>query len=254
MEMVEENQSRRRGVFILPHLLTTANLFCGFYAVVAAFNQDFDKAALAIVVAFFLDGLDGRIARATRTTSHFGIEYDSLSDLVAFGVAPAMLAFSWALVSSGRFGWLAAFLYTACGALRLARFNVQAYKKSLKYFRGLPVPAAAGLIVTIVLFCSEMGWEHGPPKGVMLVTLYVLSFLMVSNIPYRSFKDADFVRRRPFQSLVASVLLLVIVFAYPPVTLFLLALGYVISGPLGLLRAIRRVAASKEDAGEAQSN
>lgn len=250
----KNSEAPRRGVFILPHLLTAANLFFGFYALLAAFHQDFHRAAIAIVASFLLDGLDGRIARATRTTSHFGIEFDSLSDLVAFGVAPAMLIFSWALTSTGRLGWLAAFLYMACGALRLARFNVQSYKTSLNYFRGLPIPAAAGLIATIVLFCPEVGWGHGPPKGLMVATLYALSFLMVSNIPYKGFKDADFVRRKPFQSLVVSVLLLVVILIYPPITLFVLAFAYVISGPLGLLRGFKRVAVPEERAEEIQSH
>ncbi len=225
----------RRGVYLLPNLLTTASLFCGFYALVAVLHQDFHRAALAVVASFLFDGLDGRVARATRTSSAFGLEYDSLADLVAFGVAPAALAFSWALGHSGRLGWLAAFLYTACGALRLARFNVQASKGRMDRFQGLPIPAAAGLIAAMVLLWGEVGWQAEPPGVAVLGTLYVLSFLMVSNIPYRSFKDTALVRRRPFQTLVASVLLLVVILLHPPVTLFAMAVTYVLSGPVGLL-------------------
>lgn len=239
----------RRGVYILPNLLTTASLFCGFYGLVAVFHQDFHRAALAVVASFLFDGLDGRIARATRTTSPFGLEYDSLADLVAFGVTPAVLVFLWALAPVGRLGWLAAFLYTACGALRLARFNVEAKKTTITHFRGLPIPAAAGLIATMVLLWGRLGLEQEPPGALMLGTLYLLSFLMVSNIPYRSFKDMALLRQKPFQTLVASVLLLVVILIYPPVTLFLLASAYVISGPVGLIPGIRKAPVPKEEPG-----
>jgi CDP-diacylglycerol--serine O-phosphatidyltransferase len=245
---LKANRPPRRGVYILPNLLTTASLFCGFYSIVAALQQDFHRAALAVLAAFFFDGLDGRIARATRTTSQFGVEYDSLSDLVAFGVAPAVLAMSWALTSSGRLGWLAAFLYTACGALRLARFNVQLNKVPKGRFRGLPIPAAAGLVATLVLFSGEVGWEPAPPYAVMLVILYGLSFLMVSAVPYQSFKDMELVRQKPFQVLVASVLLLVVILMHPSITLFLVSLAYVLSGPAGLVLHLKKVPAAQEGA------
>jgi CDP-diacylglycerol--serine O-phosphatidyltransferase len=234
------NRPPRKGFYILPNLMTTASLFCGFYALVAAIQNDFQRAALAVLASFFFDGLDGRIARATRTTSQFGVEYDSLADLVAFGVAPAVLAFMWALTDAGRLGWLAAFLFTACGALRLARFNIQTQKGPLGHFRGLPIPAAAGFVATMVLFSGEMGLAKDIPQWVVLVALYALSFLMVSSIPYQSFKDMEVVRQKPFQVLVASVLLLVVILAHPPVTLFLLSLAYVVSGPVGLLRHLKK--------------
>lgn len=233
----------RRGFYILPNLMTTASLFCGFYALVAAIHQDFEKASLAVLASFFFDGLDGRVARATRTTSQFGVEYDSLSDLVAFGVAPAILAFTWALSQTGRLGWLAAFLFVACGALRLARFNTISLKGGLGYFKGLPIPAAAGFVATMVLFARELDLEGKIPLGVILGALYVLSFLMVSGIRYQSFKDMEVVKQKPFQSLVLCVLLLVVVLANPPVTLFLLSLAYVISGPAW---AVKRLVSAKE--------
>ncbi len=228
----------RRGFYILPNLMTTASLFCGFYGLVAAIHQDFEKAALAVLASFFFDGLDGRVARATRTTSQFGVEYDSLADLVAFGVAPAVLAFTWALSQAGRLGWLAAFLFVACGALRLARFNTISLKGGLGYFKGLPIPAAAGFVATMVLFSRELELEGKIPLGLVLGALYVLSFLMVSGIRYQSFKDMEVVRERPFQSLVLCVLLLVVVLANPPVTLFLLCSAYVLSGPLGAAKRL----------------
>ncbi len=244
------NRPPRRGVYILPNLLTTASLFCGFYGIVASLQQDFHRAALAVLASFFFDGLDGRIARATRTTSQFGVEYDSLADLVAFGVTPAVMAMSWALTPSGRLGWLAAFLYTACGALRLARFNVQIHNVPKGRFRGLPIPAAAGLIATLVLFSGEVGWEPAPPYGVMLGILYGLSFLMVSAVPYYSFKEMELFRQKPFQVLVASVLLLVVVLIQPSITLFLLSLAYVLSGPVGLVRHLRKRPADQEQAAQ----
>lgn len=228
----------RRGFYLLPNLMTTASLFCGFYGLVAAIRYDFERAAVAVLASFFFDGLDGRIARATRTTSQFGVQYDSLADLVAFGVAPAVLAFTWALGDAGRIGWLAAFLFVACGALRLARFNTQAQKGPLGHFKGLPIPAAAALVATMVLFTHGLNLEGRIPAVLVLGTLYVLSFLMVSGIGYQSFKDMEVVRRKPFQTLVLCVLLLVVILANPPVTLFLLSMVYVLSGPVGLLRRV----------------
>ena len=242
----KKKRTPKRGVYILPNLLTTASLFCGVYALICAFNHQYQHAALAILASFFLDGLDGRIARVTRTTSQFGVEYDSLADLVAFGVAPAALAFSWAMAPTGRFGWLAACLYIACGALRLARFNVQSEKKRSTHFSGLPIPAAAGLIVSIVLFGGEMGWAQGPPRGVLIGVLYLLSFLMVSNIPYPSFKDIPLLRRKPFHTLVGCVLLLAVILVYPPVTLLCMASAYVLSGPMGMIIGIRRAPVAEE--------
>lgn len=228
----------KKGFYILPNLMTTASLFCGFYALVAAIHQDFEKAPLAVLASFLFDGLDGRVARATRTTSQFGVEYDSLSDLVAFGVAPAVLAFTWALSQAGRLGWLAAFLFVACGALRLARFNTISLKGGLGYFKGLPIPAAAGFVATMVLFTRELDLEGKIPAGLVLGALYVLSFLMVSGIRYQSFKDMEVVKQKPFQSLVLCVLLLVVVLANPPVTLFLLSLAYVLSGPAWAIKRL----------------
>ena len=234
-------------MYILPNLMTTASLFCGFLAILSAYNHRFNEAAMTVIAAFFFDGLDGRIARATRTTSDFGIQYDSLADLISFGVAPAFLMYCWALESAGRLGWLAAFLFTTCGALRLARFNVQTKASSSHYFKGLPIPAAASVVAGLVLFGGEIGWYERPPYMPVVLMLYILSFLMVSNIPYYSFKKMTYFRRKPFQALVGCVLVLIVIVAYPPVTLFSIAVAYTVSGPLGFLLHLRRVPVPKEE-------
>jgi len=179
----------RKGIYILPNLFTTGNLFCGFWAIVSVFQEQFFYAAVAILLASVFDVLDGKVARLSGATSKFGIQYDSLADLISFGVAPSLLAFSWALRPYGRFGWLAAFLFVVCGALRLARFNVMASSGETKYFKGLPIPAAASMIaLTILLYLRliETGWVK---DIVILVMIYILAFLMVSTIRYFSFKE-----------------------------------------------------------------
>lgn len=223
-----------KGIAILPSLFTSANLFCGFYAVVAALKGDFYRAAAAILIALVLDGLDGKIARYTRTTSRFGVEYDSLADLVSFGMAPAILAYVWALMPVGRLGWLAAFLFVACGALRLARFNTQVEVVDKRYFVGLPIPAAATFVATGIILARDVDLPVAP-HVLALVALYGLSFLMVSTIRYFSFKSFDLFQRRPFNTLVAVLLVLVVVAMEPHFMIFVLVLGYVVSGPLLLL-------------------
>jgi CDP-diacylglycerol---serine O-phosphatidyltransferase len=226
----------RRGIYLLPNLMTALNLFCGFYAVVASINGKFVLAAYAIVIAGIFDNLDGKIARATRSTSRFGVEFDSLADLISFGMAPAVMMYLWALDSLGRIGWLAAFLFVACGALRLARFNTQTGTVSSDYFVGLPIPAGAGMNAAIVLFCHRIGIESQAFPLVFLVMLYMLSFLMVSTIPYYSFKKAALFRNRNFNVLVTAILIFIFIAAQPPIALFLIGSAYVISGPLGSLK------------------
>ncbi|HEY5594245.1 MAG TPA: CDP-diacylglycerol--serine O-phosphatidyltransferase, partial [Nitrospiria bacterium] len=180
----------RRGIYLIPNLLTTGNLFSGYYAIIAVFNANYLYAAMAILLAMAFDVLDGKSARLTKSTSRFGVEYDSLADLVSFGVAPGLLIYSWALSSYGRIGWIAAFLYVVCGALRLARFNVQVGSVESKHFVGLPIPAAAGVIASLVVLDQhilQMGTEIKPL--LILGFIYVLAFLMVSSFRYRSFKD-----------------------------------------------------------------
>jgi CDP-diacylglycerol---serine O-phosphatidyltransferase len=235
-----KRKDRRRGIYVLPNLVTTASLFCGFYAVISAIQGNFYHAALSILIAAVLDGLDGRIARITRTTSAFGIQYDSLSDLIAFGLAPAVLVFLWALKPFDRFGWMAAFLYLVCGALRLARFNVHAGQGPNHYFVGLPIPAAASIVATTILFIYQVGGTGSAGYLSVLIMIYVLSFLMVSNIPYPSFKGMKLAERRSFNFLVAVVLVFVLIAIEPFLMLSVGILGYVLSGPILLVVHLKK--------------
>ncbi len=218
-----EDQGRRWGmyIYILPNLMTTGNLFCGFFASIQAIQGRFVWAAYAIVVAAIFDQLDGRLARLTRSTSKFGAEYDSLCDLVSFGMAPAIMMFQWALQPFGRIGWVACFLYVACGALRLARFNVQHGIVEKSYFQGLPIPMAAGIIASAVLFFTELDWN--PSENWFLLGLMtLLAFVMVSSFRYRSFKDIDLKERLHFQYLILGVIVFVVVVLKHEVMLFVL--------------------------------
>ena len=222
----------KKGIYILPNLFTTASLFCGFYAIIASTRGDFFPAAVSILIAGVLDGLDGRIARFTNTTSKFGSEYDSLSDLVSFGVAPAILAYTWALLPFGRYGWLAAFLFVACGALRLARFNIQIGIIESRVFNGLPIPAAAFVIASSVMFFYYTGGTVHFYNISILLTVVALALLMVSNVKYYSFKDLDYFSRKPFITLVLVLLIFVVIVLEPPLMIFTFAVGYGISGPV----------------------
>jgi CDP-diacylglycerol--serine O-phosphatidyltransferase len=228
----KDEMQKTKMMHPLPCLFTTASLFCGFYAIISAVNGNFLNSAVAIIIAGIFDGIDGRVARLTKTTSTFGMEYDSLSDLVSFGAAPAVLAYIWALEPYGRYGWLAAFLYVATTALRLARFNTLTLEKSPKDFVGLPCPAAAGMIATTVLFSRFLGATDTVKHVSILILVYLLSYLMVSNIRYMSFKHPAAYRKKTFQVLVAMVLLMILVATEPPVTLFIMGSIYVLSGPV----------------------
>lgn len=208
------------------------SLFAGFYSLIATYGGQFKKAAIAIIAAVILDGLDGKIARATRTTSRFGVEYDSLADLVSFGVAPGFLIYAWALSPYGRIGWLASFLYVVCGALRLARFNVQVDTLEKKTFNGLPIPAAATLVASVILLFNYLGGMGTYRHIAVVVAIYILAFLMVSNIKYASFKDLEPFKKRPFNTLVAFVLLLILLLSEPEIMIFALSLIYIMSGPV----------------------
>ena len=246
----KRDRRRIRGVFLLPNLITTGSLFAGFFAVVAAMDGRFVAAAWAIFIALLLDGLDGRIARMTHSTSSFGVQYDSLADLVSFGVAPALLVYLWALKPFKQFGWVAAFLFVVCGALRLARFNVQSGSMDPRYFNGLPIPAAAMVIATAIAFYYQIG-EWAPEKDkLILVMIYGLSFLMVSNIKYFSFKKVDLFKRHPFQTLVAAVLLFVAVAMAPELMGFPLMVTYVSSGLISTYLYYRRPPLPEKEEGE----
>ena len=223
-------------IYILPNLITTMNLFFGFLAVIQAIKGEYVFAAYAIVAAAIFDTLDGRVARMTQSMSKFGAEYDSLCDLVSFGVAPAVLLYLWALQPFGRVGWLAAFLFTACGALRLARFNVQANIIEKAYFQGLPIPMAAGIVASSVLAFKDLEWDALGNIGLLAMTV-LLAFVMVSTFRYRSFKDFDLKHRLPFRYVVIGVGLIIVVAIRPEVMLFAVFMLYAVLGFIfGLLR------------------
>ena len=226
------SRSLRRGVYVLPSLITTAGLFSGFYSVITSFRGDFFTAAVAVLIANVFDILDGRVARLTNTTSRFGIEYDSLADLVAFGVAPGILVYRWALEPWGSWGWLAASLYVTCGALRLARFNVQYDNAEKRHFVGLPIPAAAEVIASTVLLYYYLGGEGVTHKhALLLLVTYALAGLMVSNVKYFSFKETGLYRRQPFWMLIAVIVVLTLLIAEPQIMLFAGFSLYASSGP-----------------------
>ncbi|MDY6905776.1 MAG: CDP-diacylglycerol--serine O-phosphatidyltransferase [Thermodesulfobacteriota bacterium] len=240
----QEKERLRRGIYVLPNLFTTLNLFCGFFAVMAAIEGQFTKSALYILAGMIFDTLDGKVARATRTTSRFGIEYDSLADLISFGLAPGIMVYLWILKPFGKLGWLAALLFLACGALRLARFNTNINAVPSDHFTGLPIPAAAGTMAAIVLFSGKLGFTGDSMNiyiaGIILGGMYALSFLMVSAMKYTSFKTMPpiLVRAKHFNLLVTAVLLLVFIVQEPVVAIFTLMLLYIVSGPLLSVRRL----------------
>lgn len=228
---VDQEKPKRLAmhIYVLPNLVTTGNLFFGFYAIIQAFKGDFMKAAYAIVAAAVFDLLDGRLARLTRSTSKFGAEYDSLCDLVSFGVAPAVMLYTWALHPFGRLGWIACFIFVACGALRLARFNVQATVIEKAYFQGLPIPMAAGIVASSVLALNDLGMDATGQVGILAMA-YLLAFVMVSTFRYRSFKDLDLKERLPFRYLIFGVIIISVVAYRPEVNLFILFMIYAVLG------------------------
>ncbi len=244
-----KKNKKRRGIYVLPNMFTTVSLFFGFLSIISSLNNEFEKAAISILISCIFDILDGRIARLTNTTSQFGLEYDSLSDLVSFGVAPVIFLFKWTLQSFGRLGWLACFMYLACGALRLARFNVYAKsERDVSYFKGLPIPAAASFISAMFLFGEAIKKSWNP--AFILISVYVLSFLMVSNIRYVSLKGDEFKYKRPFDILVTIVLVFVLVAYKPRLFIPIFIAAYVLSGPvftLYNLAVTKRIAVIERD-------
>lgn len=230
--MTPEARKTRRTVYLVPNLLTTTALFAGFYAIVAAINGNFSNAAVGIFVAMVFDGLDGRVARLTHTQSEFGANYDSMSDLIAFGLAPALVAFLWSLENMNQVGWGAAFVYTAAAALRLARFNVQLGSVDKKYFIGLASPAAAAMVAGTIWAFNEMGFQGEELSWLMVVLVPGLGCLMVSNIRYYSFKDIGLRGSIPFTAVLLVILAFVVVAVDPPIVLLLLFIGYAASGPV----------------------
>jgi CDP-diacylglycerol--serine O-phosphatidyltransferase len=241
----------RKGIYILPNTLTLCGMLLGFYSILASLKGNYLHAAWGILFAMVFDGLDGWVARLTHSTTRFGIELDSLSDLVAFGVAPSVLMYKWALMPFGRIGWVAAFWFLACGALRLARYNVQMGSTESKAFTGMPIPAAATIVATLVLFYYEV-WDIFPGKNSFILALTILlALLMVSTLRFHGAKELDFRSRKPFWILVAFVIILMLIVIHPPITLFLFAMLYLIGGIIEniILFVRKRDAKGKEGMG-----
>ena len=257
-EIVSEGGKKvlRKGIYLLPNLLTLGALFAGFYAVIAGMSGDFNEAGWALLIAAIFDGLDGRIARLTNTQSAFGAEFDSLSDMVSFGMAPALIVFSWALAPLGRIGWAASFIYMSCAALRLARFNIQLGTVDKRFFLGLQSPMAAGLITSFPWVAYKYGVEVTPTIAYFTAGLAVVAgLLMISNYHYFSFKELNFKGRVPYVVFVMAVVLLVVVAQNPHEMIIIMAVAYAASGPLGWLfrRFSKPAMADPQSEGESQS-
>ncbi len=231
-----------RGIYLLPNLFTTSALFSGFYAIVSSINGKFEIAAIAIFVAMLLDGIDGRVARLTNTQSDFGAEFDSLADMVSFGLAPALVVYLWTLSSLGKIGWVVSFVYVACAALRLARFNTQASNSDKNYFQGLASPAAAAIVAGLIWNGELIQQYLSMPtlQIVSLVTTLFAGLLMVSNVRYHSFKGINWRSKVPFVTILMFVFVLVFVSAEPALVLFIIFFVYALSGPLLTLFLLRR--------------
>ncbi len=230
----KKNSSKQlKGIYLLPNLFTVGGLFFGFYAIIMALRQDFTMASIMIFLAMLLDGLDGRIARMINAQSDFGAELDSLADMASFGVAPALLLYAWVLYPLGKTGWLVAFIYMACTALRLARFNVRnAYSTNKAFFQGLSTTAAAGCIASLVWLCHHHAWSGKLLSYAVVILTLCIAFLKVSTIAFRSFKDINYQGRVPFTAVLCVVLVFALITFDPPDILALLFWGYAISGPI----------------------
>ncbi|MCW8093033.1 CDP-diacylglycerol--serine O-phosphatidyltransferase [Alteromonas sp. ASW11-130] len=234
-------ENKRKGIYLLPNLLTTAGLFSGFFAVVSSMNGRFEAAAVAIFVAMIFDGLDGRVARITNTQSDFGAEYDSMADMVSFGVAPALVAYNWGLSGLGKFGWLAAFIYVAGAALRLARFNTQVGIADKRFFQGLASPAAAALVAGLVWVGVEYGVNGDDYGLVVAVVTGIAGLLMVSNFKYNSFKEVNWHGKVPFVAILIVMLVFVVVATEPALVLFIVFALYALAGPINTFRTVEKV-------------
>ncbi|BBA32646.1 CDP-diacylglycerol/serine O-phosphatidyltransferase [Methylocaldum marinum] len=232
---------RRRGIYLLPNLFTTAALFAGFYAITAAFNGRFELAAVSIFIAMILDGLDGRVARLTNTQSAFGAEYDSMADMISFGAAPALVAYIWSLATLGKIGWVAAFVHAAGAALRLARFNTQIATADKRYFQGLPSPSAAAILAGFIWFSETLDLSGEAMRYVSLGLALMTGLLMVSNFRYYSFKDVDLRGRVPFMWAILVMLVFAFIFTNPPLMLFVMFTAYAVSGPVLTLIGRRKM-------------
>lgn len=236
-----KQKSARFGIYLLPNLFTTAALFSAFYSLVASMKMQYEAAIIAIFVGMIADGLDGRIARLTNTQTAFGAEYDSLSDMVTFGVAPALLLYSWSLHQLGKLGWLVAFIYAAAVALRLARFNTQLETADKRYFQGLSSPTGAATIASFIWLCQQNAWMNGFFLIFTACLAVIIAILMVSNIRYHSFKELDFKGKVPFLYVLVLVALFAAVASDPSLVIWVASVAYAASGPLQTLMTIHRV-------------
>jgi CDP-diacylglycerol--serine O-phosphatidyltransferase len=246
MTIQPSDKKPHRGIYLLPNLFTTGCLFAGFYAIVAAMNHQFESAAVAVFVAMIMDGLDGRVARLTNTQSQFGAEYDSLADMVSFGLAPSLVMYVWSLSGLGKLGWLAAFVYTAGTALRLARFNTQVGRADKRYFQGLASPAAAAVVAGMVWVGQGYDLEGRDISILAFIVTAAMGVFMVSNMRYRSFKDLDLKGKVPFVAILVVVLAFVLVSIDPPQVLFGIFFLYALSGPVMTLITLRRRRAERK--------
>lgn len=238
--MVSNASHRRKGIYLLPNLFTTAGLFAAFYAIIAAMRGQFEISAIAIFIAMIADTIDGRVARLANAQTDFGAEYDSLSDMVSFGLAPSVLVYAWSLSHLGKPGWLVSFLYTACTALRLARFNAQLGVANKRYFQGLPCPSAAAVLASLVWFGNNHMENHMISPYIVAFVTVIVAILMVSNVRYHSFKEYDRKERVPFIAILLVVLIFVGISIDPPLMLFVAYTIYVLSGPVLTLWHLRK--------------
>lgn len=238
-------ETKRKGIYLLPNLLTTAGIFSGFYAVVASMNSQFDAAAIAIFIAMVFDGLDGRVARMTQTQSAFGAEYDSMADMVSFGVAPALVAYNWALSDLNKLGWLAAFVYVAGAALRLARFNTQVGATDNRFFLGLPSPSAAAVVAALIWVGEEYQVKEVFNlyfvQGLVAFVTAFSGLLMVSNFRYNSFKEVNWQGKVPFVAILFITLVFIIVATEPSLVLFIVFSLYSLAGPINTFRSVENI-------------
>lgn len=237
---MDNRKKPSRGIYLLPNLFTTGCLFSGFYAILSAMSGQFENAAIAIFVAMVLDGLDGRVARLTNTASEFGVEYDSLADMVSFGLAPALIMYLWAFQELGKLGWAVAFTYVACTALRLARFNTQAEVADKKFFQGLPSPSAAAVVAGLIWMSVANDLTGNDVQLLALVATFGAGAVMVSNFRYYSFKEIDFKGKVPFVTMLVLVLVFGFILLDPPQVLFGGFFIYMLSGPVLTLWGIRQ--------------
>ena len=247
-------KSFNKGIYLLPNLMTTAALFAGFYAVIAGIQGNFEQGAIAILIAMVFDGLDGRIARMTNSCSDFGAEYDSLADMISFGLAPAILIFQWALMDFGKLGWLVAFIYTVAAALRLARFNTQVGVADKRYFQGLPSPAAAALLAGLIWVVESNQIDLAITPVVALVLTVFAGLMMVSNTRFSSFKELNLKDKVPFVTLLVVVLIFVVITIKPAMILFLIFLTYAISGPVITLLTLKKTRAMRKTQKDSESS